>query len=53
MSFPMLVGQLFESAGPDIMLIIIMIDFVFASVVLALMIVKSFRQYTCARVEYP
>ena len=51
MSFPMLVGQLFESAGPDIMLIIIMIDFVFASGVLALMIVKSFRQDNCARVE--
>jgi FHS family Na+ dependent glucose MFS transporter 1 len=41
MSFPMLVGQLFESFGPHIMLVIIMVDFVFAFGVLLAMVVQS------------
>jgi len=47
MSFPMLVGQLFESTGPHIMLIIIMIDLVFASGVLLAMAVQSRKKSTC------
>jgi FHS family Na+ dependent glucose MFS transporter 1 len=51
MTLPLLVGQFFESIGPHFMLISVLIDFVIAAGVLALMAVSSCRQGSRIREE--